>query len=81
MRHNSHEALTVFLDAEVDHTLRDAKGRTVLHYAAQYADMKTLDIHYREQLYGLNANDEDVDKLDPIEIVEKRRAEEDGART
>lgn len=79
VRHNSHEALTLFLDEEVDHTLRDAKGRSVLHYAAQYADLKTLNILHRERLYGLNANDQDVDKLNPIDIVEKRQ-EEDKAR-
>ncbi|KAG8531764.1 uncharacterized protein KY384_003400 [Bacidia gigantensis] len=77
VRHNSHEALLLFLDAAVDHTLRDAKGRTVLHYAAQYADLKTLNILHREQLFGLNADDPDVDKLDPITIAENRKVKEE----
>ena len=76
VRHNSHEALAFLLNAEMDHTLRDAKDRTVLHYAAQYADLETLDILHHERLNGLNANDQDVDKLTPIKVAENRQNEE-----
>ena len=76
VRHNSHEALALFLDSEVDHTLRDAKDRTVLHYVAQYADLKTLNILHHERLFGLNADDQDIDKLSPINVAENRQSEE-----
>ena len=77
VRHNSHEALTFFLDSGVDHTLRDAKGRTVLHYAAQYADLKTLNILHRERLFGLKADDQDIFHSTPVSIAENRQKEEE----
>ena len=76
IRHNSHEALTFLLDFEVDHTVRDAKDRTVLHYAAQYADLKTLKILHRERLFGLNPDDQDIDHITPVSIAESRQEEE-----
>ena len=76
VRHNSHEALALLLESEVDHTLRDAKDRTVLHYAAQYADLKTLKILHRETLLGLNADDQDTENLTPISVAENRQREE-----
>ena len=79
VRHNSHEALAFLLDFGVDHALRDAKNRTVLHYAAQYADLKTLNILHRERLVGLNPDDQDIDHSTPVSIAESRQ-EEDKAR-
>lgn len=76
VRHNSHEALVVLLDSEVDHTKRDTKDRTVLHYAAQYADLKTLNILHRERLLGLNPDDQDSDHSTPVSIAESRQEEE-----
>lgn len=76
VRHNSHEALAFLLDFGVDHALRDAKNRTVLHYAAQYADLKTLNILHRERLVGLNPDDQDSDHSTPISIAESRQEDE-----
>ena len=76
VRHNSHEALAILLEADLDHTMRDTKGRTVLHYAAQFGDLKMLKILHRERLFGLNADDQDIHHLTPIQIAEDRQNEE-----
>lgn len=76
VRYNSHEALTYFLEEDIDHTLRDTNHRTVLHYAAEYADVKTLTILSKAGLCGLNPDDEDRNKRNPVEIAEARQVDE-----
>ena len=76
VRYNSHEALTYFLEEDIDHSLKDRKGRNVLHYAAQYADLKTLSILESGRLYGIDAEDTDYSKRTPIEYAETRQQEE-----
>lgn len=77
IRHNSHEALVVLLETNVDHTISDRRKRTVLHWAAEFADLKTLNILCHERIHGLSPEDQDEGKLTAIEVAENRREEEE----
>ena len=76
VRCNSHEALAVLLEVEVYHAARDKQKRTVLHWAAEFADLETLGLLRYARLYGVNADDECEDGLTAIDVAEKRRDEE-----
>ena len=81
IRHNSHEALITLLEStNVDYTLRDKRKRTILHWAAEYADLETLNILRREGFHGLSPEDQCEDHLTAIEIAEDRRKEEEARR-
>ena len=78
IRFNSHEALTVLLESSpVDHSLRDKRKRTILHWAAEFADIETLNILCHERLHGLNPEDQDQEHLTAIEVAENRRNEDE----
>ena len=78
IRFNSHEALTVLLESSpVDHSIRDKRKRTILHWAAEYADIKTLNILRHERLHGLSPEDQDQEHLTAIEVAENRRNEDE----
>ena len=76
VRYNCHKALTVLLEVGVDHTVHDKKKRTVLHWAAQYADLETLGLLRCERLHGLHADDQCENGLVAIDIAENRRDQE-----
>ena len=78
IRFNSHDALIVLLnETDVDHSLQDRRKRTILHWAAEFADLKTLSILRWERLWGLSADDQDEGSLTAIEVAENRRKEEE----
>ncbi len=77
IRYNSHEALATLLETNVDHSLRDKRNRSVLHWAAEFADLETLKILRYERLQGLNVEDQCEEQLTAIEIAENRRKEEE----
>ena len=76
IRFNCHEALIALLEVNVDHAIHDKKKRTVLHWAAEYADLKTLGLLRHERLHGLRAEDQCDNGLVAIDIAEKRRDQE-----
>lgn len=75
VRHNSHEALEILLTTDVEHSSRDRSSRTVLHWAAEWADVLTLGLLRQAQLRGLNVEDKRDDGLTAIDVAEKRREE------
>ena len=53
---NSHQSLQLLLP-QTDFCLKTKTGETLFHYAAQYADAKTLEILIASNLYGIDTND------------------------
>ena len=76
VRYNCHEALTALLEVDLDYAVRDCKKRTVLHWAAEFADLETISILHHGWLQGLSADDKCENGLPAIDIAEKRRDEE-----
>lgn len=78
IRRNSYDALAVLLDGNVDvnYAVRDKKKRTVLHWAAEYAELNVLSLLQDRPLYGLNADDQCENGLTAIDIAQKRRDQE-----
>jgi len=74
VRHNSHAALSVLLrsDTRVVHSVRDSSQKTVLHWAAEVGDTKTLRILNRTPLEGLSVYDKTATGLTAIDVAEKR---------
>lgn len=77
VRYNSHEALSALLEVDVDCAVRDCKAKTVLHWAAEFADLETISILRRERLHGLSADDKCENGRNAIDIAERRRDEEE----
>lgn len=76
VRFNSHEALEILLTTDVQHSLRDRKGRTVLHWAAEWADIRTLGLLRQARLRGVHIDDKTSDGLTAIDVAEQRRNEQ-----
>lgn len=76
VRRNSHDAIAALLQSDVNHAARDKRKRTVLHWAAECADLETLSLLRHEHLHGLNADDQCENGLTAIDIAEKRRDQE-----
>ena len=76
IRYNSHEALATLLKVDVNHAIQDKKKRTVLHWAAEFADLETLGLLRYEQPHGINADDQCENGFTAIDIAEKRRDKE-----
>ena len=80
VHYNSHESLKVLFDnADIDHSIRDKRNRTVMHWAAEFADLTTLSLLKHERLHGLDPKDEDDSRLTAIDIA-KRRSDEETSR-
>jgi ankyrin repeat protein len=74
VRHNSHAALKVLLhsDIHVVHSVCDSSQKTVLHWAAEVGDIKTLQILTRSPLKDLSVHDKTATGLTAIDVAEKR---------
>lgn len=77
VRYNSHEALVALLEADVDHAVQDHKNRTVLHWTAEHADLRTISILRVEGFQGLSVDDKCDKGLTAIDIAQKRCDEEE----
>lgn len=73
VRFNSHEALEILLTTDIQHSLRDRSGRTVLHWAAKWADIRTLGLLRQARLRGVHVEDKRDDGLTAIDVAEQRR--------
>lgn len=81
VQRNSHEALAVLSTAfSIQHALRDKYGNSILHCAAEWADIETLNLLHVARLLGLNIADTNVDGLTAIDVAEKRRLSPQGER-
>ncbi|MCJ1342207.1 hypothetical protein MMC31_000387 [Peltigera leucophlebia] len=81
VQRNSHEALAVLSTAfSIQHALRDKYGNSILHCAAEWADIETLNLLHVVRLLGLNIADTNVDGLTAIDVAEKRRLSPQGER-
>jgi ankyrin repeat protein len=74
VRHNSHAALEVLLDSDIHvvHSVCDSSQKTVLHWAAEVGDIKTLQILTRSPLKDLSVHDKTATGLTAIDVAEKR---------
>ena len=82
--HKSGNSLELLLQNQANPLLKTHAGETLLHYAAQYGDLKCMEILYAFDLSGINVADKvngfspiqnlkDVKGLTALEIVEERR--------
>jgi ankyrin repeat protein len=74
VRHNSHAALEVLLHSgiHVIHSVCSSSQKTVLHWAAEVGDIKTLQILTRSPLKDLSVHDKTATGLTAIDVAEKR---------
>lgn len=75
VRFNSHEALEILLTTDIQHSSRHQKGATVLHLAAEWADIRTLGLLRQARLRGVHVGDRTDDGLTAIDVAERRREE------
>lgn len=75
VRFNSHEALEIILNTDVQHSSRDRCGFSVLHWAAEWADIRTLGLLRQARLRGVHVEDKRADGLTAIDVAEQRRQE------
>ena len=54
IKYNSHEILPVLLKANTDHHLRTRSSKSLLRYAAQYGDIRTLKILQRGRIWEID---------------------------
>lgn len=81
VQRNSHKALAILTTAfGIQHALRDKYGNSLLHCAAEWADIQTLDLLHMARLQGLNVADKNLDGLTAIDVAEKRRLNSQGER-
>lgn len=73
VRFNSHEALEILLNTNAQHSLRDRSGRSILHWAAEWADIRTLGVLRQARLRGVHVEDKRDDGLTAIDVAEQRR--------
>ena len=72
--HQSHNSLRILLDnTGLDYNLKLDNGWTLLHFAAQYADIESLYILMSKPLYELDTAEEDVDGWTAVQIAQYRR--------
>ena len=73
IRLNAHNCLKLFLDEGADYETVNKKGWTILHFAATYADMATLEILASKQLCGLDTEVLDIRGKSPMTCLLERQ--------
>lgn len=70
---NGHKVLEVLQRFSANYLLSDRKGRTILHFAAMYADVRTLGLLTKTRMTGLqlDAREKDTNKT-AIECAQER---------
>ena len=69
---NSHEAITQLINAGADVSRKTKYGDTLLHFAAQQSDIKTLALLTRARLQGIDIEAENSDGLTAKQLAEAR---------
>ena len=72
INYNSHEMIQLLLHHHADHRLKTPRDETVLHYAAQYSDLQSLEILCAANLSGLEIEDR-AKGYTALEMAERRR--------
>ena len=79
---NSHDPLGILLDnTGLRYNLKSDNGHTLLHAAAVYADIKSLDILISKRLYQLDTAAKDVDGWTAMQFAQFRRLDNEGWST
>ncbi|KAL9122318.1 MAG: hypothetical protein Q9187_001127 [Circinaria calcarea] len=72
------DATQLLLSCRADYTLANHNGQTVLHYAAMYGTLKTLEILQNASLIKLNPNAVDSKGKTALQAAEEREGKEEG---
>lgn len=75
VEHNSRAIMRLLLNAGASTNIKDSIGMSVLHYAAEDADLKTLNLLRNAKLCCLDISAQDSFGRSPIEIFDVRRLE------
>ena len=74
LRFGSHNSLEICLDnAGLSYNVKLDDGRTLLHFAAEYADIESLYILKSKRLYDLDTAEEDEDGWTAMQAAQYRR--------
>ena len=69
---NAHETITQLFNAGVDYTRRTTGGSTILHWAANEADLQTLQLLTRARMKGVDVEAKNVDGNTAAELAANR---------
>ena len=69
---NSHACLRILLNHGADLTVHSGSGRSILHEAAEYSDLKTLKILISARIRGLKINGKTSEGGTPLQLSQKR---------
>src|SRR5436305_13368462 len=70
---NSHDVMALLLRRGADYTVRNKEGKTILHYAASYGDIKTLEIVEAHNLIDLDLQAKDRQGETALDILEQSK--------
>ncbi|KAI1300835.1 hypothetical protein F5Y03DRAFT_363728 [Xylaria venustula] len=73
IRDSAHLTVELFLQQHADYLLCTRDRRTVLHVAAEYADVRTLMALAAGRMHGLNIEQKDKQGRTALQVAEKRR--------
>ncbi|KAI0467483.1 ankyrin repeat-containing domain protein [Xylaria cf. heliscus] len=73
IRDSAYLTVELFLQQHADHLLYTRDRRTVLHIAAEYADVQTLVALAAGRMHGLNIEQKDIKGSTALEVAENRR--------
>lgn len=76
VNNNAHNSVSVLLAHKFDHAALDKAGRSVLHYAALFADVPMLKLLARARMRGLDPTRRDKQGQTASELAHQRRSAE-----